>query len=147
METLGAPGESATVEISGVSSFPASRSPKNFNRFPVSPQFRVAIKPIRKKNPRKRPLAITLKRGKPMKGIRGRHLLAASILILGGMSGCQTWNPEAGMTLPSGHYLRHLPQYFPPSPQYPAPRETAALEEALAQQPALAPQPPGGGLQ
>jgi hypothetical protein len=82
-----------------------------------------------------------------MQGIRGRHVLAASILFLAGISGCQTWNPEAGLTLPSGHYLRHPPQYIPPSPQYPLPRETAALEEALAQQPALVPQQPGGGVQ
>jgi hypothetical protein len=82
-----------------------------------------------------------------MKGIRGRNLLAAAIMVVAGLSGCQTWNPEAGLTLPSPHYLRHPPQYFPPSPQYPLPRETAALEEALAQQPALVPQPPGGGVQ
>ncbi len=74
-------------------------------------------------------------------------MVAASILVLAGINGCQTYVWEAGLTLPSGHYLRHPPQYIPPSPQYPLPRETADLEEALAQQPALAPQPPGGGIQ
>jgi len=82
-----------------------------------------------------------------MKVTRGRHLLAAAIMVLGGMSGCQTWNPEAGLTLPSGHYLRHPAQFIPPSPQFPLPRETAALEEANAQLPVLAPQAPGGGVQ
>ena len=80
-----------------------------------------------------------------MKGTWTRHWLAAPIIILAGISGCQTWVPEAGITLPSPHYLRHPPQYFPQSPQYPLPRETANLEEANAQQPALAPQPLGGG--
>ena len=79
-----------------------------------------------------------------MKGLGGRHLLAAALRVVAGISGCQTWNPEAGLTLPSGHYLRHPPQYIPPSPQYPLPRETAALEEAIMQQPALVPQQPGG---
>jgi hypothetical protein len=80
-----------------------------------------------------------------MKGTRSWNILAAAIIGLVGISGCQTWVPEAGITLPSPHYLRHPPQYFPQSPQYPLPRETANLEEVLAQQPALAPQPLGGG--
>jgi hypothetical protein len=80
-----------------------------------------------------------------MKGIRGRLLLATSILAVAGLSGCQTYNPETGLTLPSPRYLRHPPQYIPPSPQFPLPRETANLEEALAQPPALVPQQPGAG--
>jgi hypothetical protein len=34
----------------------------------------------------------------------------------------------AGMTLPSGYYLKHPPQYFPPSPPFPVPRELASQE-------------------
>jgi hypothetical protein len=49
-------------------------------------------------------------------------------------SGCQTWVPEAGLTLPTGHYLRHVPQFIPPSPPYPLPKELASIEEAQAQQ-------------
>lgn len=50
------------------------------------------------------------------------------------VSGCQTWVPEAGLTLPTGHYLRHPPQYIPPSPPFPLAKELATLEEAAAQQ-------------
>jgi hypothetical protein len=64
-------------------------------------------------------------------------------LGLAGLSGCQTWVPEAGLTLPSPSYLKHQPQYIPPSPQFPLPKELASLEEAAAQQPALAPRPLG----
>jgi hypothetical protein len=35
------------------------------------------------------------------------------------------------MTLPSGHYLKHPPQYFPPSPPFPLARELAS-QEAIA---------------
>lgn len=62
-------------------------------------------------------------------------------LGLGLLSGCQTWVPEAGLTLPSGNYLRHFPTYIPPSPPFPLPRETAGLEEAAAQQAANPPRP------
>src|SRR5436305_3264083 len=47
------------------------------------------------------------------------------------LSGCQTW--VAGMTLPTGHYLQHPPQYFPPSPAFPLARELAS-QEAIASQ-------------
>ncbi len=47
--------------------------------------------------------------------------------VLAAATGCQTW--VAGMTLPSGHYLEHPPQYIPPSPEYPLPRELATQEE------------------
>ena len=67
---------------------------------------------------------------------------------LGLLAGCQTWVPEAGLTLPSPHYLQHQPQYFPPSPPYPLPRELRSLEAAAAQQANNAPRPaiivPGG---
>ena len=48
------------------------------------------------------------------------------------VAGCQTWVPEAGMTLPSGHYLRHPPQYIPRSPAFPLTKELASQEEAAA---------------
>jgi hypothetical protein len=48
-------------------------------------------------------------------------------LALAALTGCQTWT--SGMTLPSGHYLQHPPQYFPPSPPFPLTRELAHMEE------------------
>jgi hypothetical protein len=72
---------------------------------------------------------------------RAAWLLAAGML-LGMLSGCQTWHTEAGLTLPSPHYLRHAPQYFPPSPQYPLQKELNSLEDA-ARQAMEAQRPPG----
>lgn len=67
-------------------------------------------------------------------------------LLLATLVGCQTWVPEAGLTLPSGRYLEHPPQYIPPSPPFPLPRELASQEAAAAainQGPgAVAPLPP-----
>src|SRR5437870_3394248 len=59
--------------------------------------------------------------------------LVAAGLGLALLSGCQTWNTEAGLTLPSPYYLRHAPQYFPPSPPYPLQKELNALEDASRQ--------------
>jgi hypothetical protein len=56
--------------------------------------------------------------------------LAGAGLGFGTLSGCQTW--VAGMTLPSPRYLQHPPQYFPPSPPYPLPRELASQEATYA---------------
>jgi hypothetical protein len=47
-------------------------------------------------------------------------------LLLIGTSGCQTH--IGGMTLPSGHYLEHPPQYVPPSPFFPLSKELASME-------------------
>jgi hypothetical protein len=69
-----------------------------------------------------------------MKTRRAWTMLAAIGLGLSLVSGCQTWVPEAGLTLPSGYYLRHPPQYIPPSPHFPLTRELATLEEAAARQ-------------
>src|SRR5262245_31570360 len=44
--------------------------------------------------------------------------------------GCQT--NVAGMTLPSGWYLQHPPQYFAPTPPFPLPRELARQEDIAA---------------
>jgi hypothetical protein len=69
---------------------------------------------------------------------RWRGLGVAGLgLALAALSGCQTW--VAGMTLPSGRYLQHPPQYFPPSPAYPLTRELASQDAAWA-----AAAPPGG---
>jgi hypothetical protein len=65
-----------------------------------------------------------------MKTMRRWHCLglAGLGLALGASTGCQT--NVAGMTLPSGHYLQHPPQYFAPSPAFPLQRELAAMEAA-----------------
>jgi hypothetical protein len=52
----------------------------------------------------------------------------------------QCW--AAGMTLPSGHYLQHPPQYMPPAPAFPLTREIAVMEAV----PPLPPPVPGPGL-
>jgi hypothetical protein len=74
---------------------------------------------------------------------RWQKLSAAGLLAAASATaGCQTW--IAGMTLPSGRYLQHPPQYFAPSPAFPLPRELAAQEAAAAAVPpeaALAPPP------
>jgi len=57
--------------------------------------------------------------------------VAALGLGLAGLTGCQT--NVAGMTLPSGHYLQHPPQYFVPSPPFPLTRELASMEAQAAQ--------------
>jgi hypothetical protein len=73
-------------------------------------------------------------------------VLAGVALLLGTLTGCQTY--IAGMTLPTGHYLEHPPQYFQPAPVFPLPRELAAMEADAARQgpaaavPAPAPLPP-----
>lgn len=59
------------------------------------------------------------------------------------VAGCQTWVPEAGLTLPSGWYLQHQPQYIPRSPPFPLTRELSNLEEAAAREIPVAPRPAG----
>lgn len=66
----------------------------------------------------------------------GALSLVSGLLVA---TGCQT--NVAGMTLPSGHYLKHQPQYFPEEPAFPLTRELAAMEGAAA--PAAAAQPAG----
>jgi len=65
-----------------------------------------------------------------MKTKRRRAWLAATGLGLALVGGCQTWVPEAGLTLPTPRYLQHYPQYIPPSPAFPLQRELNSLEEA-----------------
>ena len=62
-------------------------------------------------------------------------------LLLAGLTGCQTWTYSSGMTLPSGRYLQHRPQYIPPSPDFPLERELAFME----QQQQVGPGAAGGG--
>jgi hypothetical protein len=66
--------------------------------------------------------------------------------ILSATTGCQTW--MAGMTLPSGRYLDHRPQYFAPEPDFPLQRELATMRTnaGLANPAAVPGQPlPGAG--
>jgi hypothetical protein len=68
-----------------------------------------------------------------MKTLRWRHGCVMGLgLTLAVLTGCQTWT--SGMTLPSGHYLHHPPQYVPESPAYPLTRELAGMEAAAAGQ-------------
>ncbi|HKI38395.1 MAG TPA: hypothetical protein VKA46_41480 [Gemmataceae bacterium] len=53
-------------------------------------------------------------------------------LMLAALAGCQTWLPEAGLTLPSPHYLEHPPQYIPRSGPFPFPNEEATQEAISA---------------
>ncbi len=57
-------------------------------------------------------------------------LLVLAGLGLAMLSGCQNWPMDAGITLPSPWYLKHSPEYFPPSPGYPLSKELGSLEEA-----------------
>jgi hypothetical protein len=70
-----------------------------------------------------------------MKTIRRWQWLTATGLglALSVVTGCQTWVPGIGMTLPSPRYLQHPPQYFPPSPAFPLSRELASQERIAAQ--------------
>jgi hypothetical protein len=93
-----------------------------------------------------------------MNNVRWRRKLTAAslVLALSAMTGCQTWFPQAGLTLPSGDYLKHPPQYFPLSPPFPLPREEARMEQIYAippgpavgagPPPAVAPIPGGGAF-
>jgi hypothetical protein len=77
-----------------------------------------------------------------MKTKRRRAWFLGAGLGLALVGGCQTWVPEAGLTLPSPRYLKHYPQYIPPSPAFPLQRELASLEEAAQPAPAAAPAAP-----
>lgn len=55
------------------------------------------------------------------------RLAACVSLGLTGLSGCQTW--AGGLTLPTGRYLNHYPQYLSADPAFPLPRELASQED------------------
>jgi len=82
-----------------------------------------------------------------MKTSRWYRVLGAAVLGLGltASVGCQTW--YGGMTLPSGHYLEHPPQYFPPDPDFPLEKELATQQgqAALIDNPGRAVEAPGAG--
>jgi len=74
-------------------------------------------------------------------------------ILLAASTGCQTW--MGGMTLPSGRYLEHVPQYFPAEPDFPLQKELAYQEETAgltapagrgAIGPGVNPVPPGAGM-
>ena len=67
--------------------------------------------------------------------------LAALGLSVAVLTGCQTWLPGTGQTLPSPRYLEHPPQFIAPSPNFPLPREQAKLEAQAG-----APVPGAGNL-
>lgn len=57
-------------------------------------------------------------------------LALGGLVVVTGLTGCQT--NIAGMTLPSGYYLQHRPQYFPPDPDFPLQRELATQQSQYA---------------
>lgn len=68
-------------------------------------------------------------------------------LSMAALTGCQT--NVAGMTLPTGRYLEHPPQYIPESPAYPFTRELASMEAAavgVAPAPGAPVLPPAGPM-
>src|SRR5579884_1671341 len=71
--------------------------------------------------------------------------MAGAGLTLAALTGCQTW--IAGMTLPSGHYLQHPPQFFAPEPPFTLTNELARQEETYGAGVAVpgAPAPPPAG--
>lgn len=71
-----------------------------------------------------------LPRGTVMRTHCRMGLLGLTCAGLALFSGCQTWPMDAGITLPSPYYLKHPPEYFPPSPSYPLQKELDSLEEA-----------------
>jgi hypothetical protein len=75
---------------------------------------------------------------------RSGWCIAGLGLALAGLSGCQT--NIAGLTLPSGYYLKHRPQYFPREPAFPLPRELATMQAQHAAAVAAATAPPAGAL-
>jgi hypothetical protein len=84
---------------------------------------------------------------KPTRGTGMSRWLLRSVAGLGAVvfvaqTGCQTYPAGfGGMTLPSPHYLKHYPQYFPPDPAFPLQRELDSMQAAE-----LAPLPGRGAL-
>jgi hypothetical protein len=60
---------------------------------------------------------------------RWRRLSVTGLgLALLGSVGCQTYIPGMSLTLPSGRYLEHPPQYIRPDDDFPLSRELATQE-------------------
>jgi hypothetical protein len=49
--------------------------------------------------------------------------------------GVETCCPEEDLIFPNPHYLKHPPQYLPPTPQYPLEKELKSLEDAVDKSP------------
>lgn len=58
---------------------------------------------------------------------RNCRWMALGALAAMNASGCQTY--FGGMTLPSPHYAKHSPQYFPPDPTFPLQRELDSMTD------------------
>jgi hypothetical protein len=63
--------------------------------------------------------------------------VAGVAAALGEMCGCRA--AAAATTLPSGHYLRHPPQYVPPAPAFPLTRELVAQQAVPVPPPFVGP--------
>jgi hypothetical protein len=86
----------------------------------------------RQPHPAGRPARRIAQRGEGNEIMKRKRRWAALYLIgagLGLTSGCQTWVPVPGLTLPSGHYLEHPPTYIPESGPFPLPMELAHMQE------------------
>lgn len=68
-------------------------------------------------------------------------LIAGPMLL----TGCQTWTSE--MTLPSPTYVQSAPQYIPPAPNNPLPKELTEPEAATQPMPPQLPGTPAANLQ
>ena len=84
---------------------------------------------------------------------RGAAMFGLGVAVTAA-TGCQTYPAGfGGMTLPSPHYLKHYPQYFPPDPPFPLQREQESMQDpellfggrAGVPLPGPAPIPPGYG--
>lgn len=70
-----------------------------------------------------------------------RSVAGLGAVVVVAQTGCQTYPAGfGGMTLPSPHYLKHYPQYFPPDPAFPLQRELDSMSAA-----GIAPAPGRGG--
>lgn len=80
-------------------------------------------------------------RGRGMSRWLVRSAAGLGAVLFVAQTGCQTYPAGfSGMTLPSPHYLKHYPQYFPPDPAFPLQRELDSMSTAQ-----VAPGPGGGG--
>ena len=82
--------------------------------------------------------------GSPRRPNRRRWSLLAGAAVLGLVpaTGCQV--EYAGMTLPSGKYMRDDVQYFPPGPDFPWANTQAATQRARMSAMGMVPPPAGG---
>ncbi len=82
-----------------------------------------------------------------------RSVAGLGVASVAALTGCQSYPAGAGgMTLPSPHYLKHYPQYQPPSPAFPLQRELDSMQgpdlvKAAGPGAAPAPLPAPAGLQ